>query len=83
MNDPGFYFVHCSEYTRDTWSRTQFDGSEKFHIALPRSGLITVSAPLDFETLNAEGRNYYLLNISASVSSIQCQAILLFHPTLT
>ena len=46
----------------------QFDGSQKFYITLPRQGLITVAAQMDYETLAAAGRTYYMLNISANVS---------------
>ena len=46
----------------------QLDGSTKFRITLPRQGLITVSSQLDYEELQAAGRTYYMLNISANVS---------------
>ena len=46
------------------------DGSQKFEIAQPRLGLLTVSSQLDFEALNDVDRTEYLLNISASDDSV-------------
>jgi hypothetical protein len=45
---------------------SQHDGVRQFHIPRTDQGLVVVANPLDYESL-AEGSNYYILNISASV----------------
>ncbi|CAG2241920.1 unnamed protein product [Mytilus edulis] len=42
------------------------DGSQKFAIATPRLGYVSISTVLDFEALNALGQTTYVLNISAT-----------------
>lgn len=48
----------------------QLDGSQKFEIATPRLGYVSISTVLDFEALNALGQTTYILNISATVSDV-------------
>ncbi|VDI20213.1 protocadherin Fat 4, partial [Mytilus galloprovincialis] len=42
------------------------DGSQKFEIATPRLGYVSIRTVLDFEALNALGQTTYILNISAT-----------------
>ena len=60
-----FYIVMALVFHRPF----QLDGSTKFRIPLSRRGVVYVSSQLDYETLRETGRTYYVLNISANVST--------------